>query len=1096
MNRSRNTQFLFLCFTALLTTAFLPTTVASQSREVRVGVYQNEPKIFIDETGEASGFFIDLLNEIAAQEGWEITYVQCKWAECLAMLEDGQIDLMPDVAYSEERDTKYDFHKIPVIESWSRVYASHQAQINELSDLNGQRVAVLQGSIQQRVFEQLMKGFGYEVTLVPAASLTEAFLLARDGKADAAIANHLFGDYFQQEYELEQTTIYFNPSKLYYATAQGHNSELLEAIDRNLEVWVSETNSPYYTTLGRWEGEPVYGVPQSVYWGVGITGALLVAALGMIALLRNQVRARTKYLEQANQSLQESEERFHQLFENSLDAILLTTSDGAILAANPAACQIFERTEAELKQVGYNDLVDTSDPRFAAALEERTRTGKFTGELTLLRKNGAGFPGEISIALFKDKGGIMRMSVIIRDISARKRAEASSQTLEQLFTRVFYASPIPVSLTRLASGRYLEVNDAFLEVLGYEREDVIGHTSQELNLWNNPSDRTRMVQAIDEHGGIHNMEFQFRTKTGEAREALMSVEPIDLGEEQGIIAMFYDITKRKQTEEALRRSEEQFRLIMENLADLVAVLDLDGHRIYNSPSYGRILDSPDKLQGTLSFNEIHLEDQEQVRQSFEETIRTGQGQRLEYRLVDRDGESHYIESQGSVIRDAQDNVSQVIVVSRDITERKHAEEELRRRADEFTALYETAHDLSTQHDLTKLLEIVAQQTAHLLKTSDATIYLYDPVNNELEIGATSVHIFPEETRFSADRGVSGEVVRTRQPMIVDDYRAWGNRRRRTQHVDYRAVALVPMLHHEEIIGVLGVAEIGTDRKYTKDDTSLMELIAAQAAVAIQNTRLRAKLEAYNKELEERVAQRTAELEIAKKRAESADHLKSAFLATMSHELRTPLNSIIGFTGVLLQGLAGPLNAEQAKQMGMARDSAHHLLALINDVLDISKIEAGQLEIRKAPFEMRVVIEKALSLVTLQAQKKRLSLGAALDSKVGQVVSDQRRVEQILINLLSNAVKFTERGEVRLECHVRDGFIETSVHDTGIGMRTEDMDKLFVPFRQIETGLNRRHEGTGLGLSICKNLVELLGGQINAESEWGKGSIFSFTLPLD
>ena len=251
----------------------------------------------------------------------------------------------------------------------------------------------------------------------------------------------------------------------------------------------------------------------------------------------------------------------------------------------------------------------------------------------------------------------------------------------------------------------------------------------------------------------------------------------------------------------------------------------------------------------------------------------------------------------------------------------------------------------------------------------------------------------------------------------------------------------------------------------------------------------------NAELEQRVTQRTHELEIAKDCAESADRVKSAFLATMSHELRTPLNSIIGFTGVLLQGLAGPLNAEQTKQMGMARDSARHLLALINDVLDISRIEAGQLEIRRAPFDMRSAIEAAMKLVLPQAQKKGLALAAAIGSNVGEIVSDQRRVEQILINLLNNAVKFTERGEVKLECRVRDGFIETSVHDTGIGIRAEDAAKLFAPFRQVETGLNRRHEGTGLGLSICKNLVEMLGGEIRVESEWGRGSVFTFTLPL-
>ena len=251
----------------------------------------------------------------------------------------------------------------------------------------------------------------------------------------------------------------------------------------------------------------------------------------------------------------------------------------------------------------------------------------------------------------------------------------------------------------------------------------------------------------------------------------------------------------------------------------------------------------------------------------------------------------------------------------------------------------------------------------------------------------------------------------------------------------------------------------------------------------------------NVELEERVAQRTRELEVAVRKAQEADRLKSAFLATMSHELRTPLNSIIGFTGVLLQEWAGPLNAEQAKQLGMVRDSAHHLLALINDVLDISKIEAGQLEVERAPFDVRAAIESALRSVAPQAQKKRLALSAAIASNVGSVVSDRRRVELILLKLLSNAIKFTEQGEVRLECRAQNGWLEISVRDTGIGIRPEDIGRLFEPFHQLESGLNRRHEGTGLGLAICKNLITLLGGQIRVESEWGKGSTFTFTLPI-
>jgi PAS domain S-box-containing protein len=249
-------------------------------------------------------------------------------------------------------------------------------------------------------------------------------------------------------------------------------------------------------------------------------------------------------------------------------------------------------------------------------------------------------------------------------------------------------------------------------------------------------------------------------------------------------------------------------------------------------------------------------------------------------------------------------------------------------------------------------------------------------------------------------------------------------------------------------------------------------------------------------LEERVFLRTTELAVAKEHAELADRLKSAFLATMSHELRTPLNSIIGFTGIILQGLAGPLNQEQRKQLEMVRNSARHLLALINDVLDISKIVAGQIEIAPAPVDLPEAIAKVMSLVAPLAEKRGLQLIAQLAPEVAQITSDRRRVEQILLNLLSNAIKFTDHGGVTLAAARVAAGIRIAVSDTGAGIKSEDLNKLFQPFRQLDTGLSRQHEGTGLGLAICKRLVERLGGTISVTSEWGAGSTFQFVLPVE
>jgi len=320
--------------------------------------------------------------------------------------------------------------------------------------------------------------------------------------------------------------------------------------------------------------------------------------------------------------------------------------------------------------------------------------------------------------------------------------------------------------------------------------------------------------------------------------------------------------------------------------------------------------------------------------------------------------------------------------------------------------------------------------------------------------------------------------------------------RKTYGRDIRSVLDVPFSY-----GTIAINSIEPDA-FSQRDIELLEAFAGVLSEAyvrytdvMERRRAEEALQKAHDELELKVAERTAELVIARERAEESDQLKSAFLSTMSHELRTPLNSIIGFTGIILQGMAGPLNDEQTKQLGMVRNSAHHLLDLINDVLDISKIEAGQVEIIAKPFDMREIIEKVMRTVTPLADKKGLLLMAEVTPQMCQITSDQRRVEQILINLVYNAVKFTEKGEVRIECEISDDWLVTRVADTGIGIKPEDMDTLFETFQQIDTGFTRQHDGTGLGLSICKRLVEMLGGQIRVESEWGVGSAFTLTLPM-
>jgi PAS domain S-box-containing protein len=248
-------------------------------------------------------------------------------------------------------------------------------------------------------------------------------------------------------------------------------------------------------------------------------------------------------------------------------------------------------------------------------------------------------------------------------------------------------------------------------------------------------------------------------------------------------------------------------------------------------------------------------------------------------------------------------------------------------------------------------------------------------------------------------------------------------------------------------------------------------------------------------LEQEIKKRTKELERAKLQAESADRFKSAFLANMSNEIRTPLNSIIGFSGVLLKGFPGPLNEEQKKQIGFILSSGKHLLSLINDILDLSKIEAGQMQINYEIFDIYELLDEIVMLQRPAALDKGLVLNLDCQFHSFQLKSDRQRLKQVIINLVNNAIKFTDQGTVNITCRKMDDYILMSVRDTGIGISKEEIKKLFHPFVQIENNSIKKNEGTGLGLSICKKLVELLKGGISVESEIGKGSEFKIELPI-
>jgi signal transduction histidine kinase len=410
---------------------------------------------------------------------------------------------------------------------------------------------------------------------------------------------------------------------------------------------------------------------------------------------------------------------------------------------------------------------------------------------------------------------------------------------------------------------------------------------------------------------------------------------------------------------------------------------------------------------------------------------------------------------------------------------------LTRSVDQLTALGEVGRAVSSTLDLGTVLTTIVSRAVQLSGLDGGVVFEYDEAAGEFihraatEVGG-ALAAARRATRVRKGEGVVGRTAITLEPAQVPDITVPGAHESRLREnlieSGIRAVLAVPMVREGHLIGCLVVSR-NRPGDFPAETIELLRTFATQSALAIQNARLFHELADKGRQLE------------------AASRHKSEFLANMSHELRTPLNAVIGFSEVLLQRMFGELNDKQDEYLKDIYASGQHLLSLINDILDLSKIEAGRMELAAAPFHLPSALENAVTLVRERAGRHGIALELDVEPGLGDLVGDERKIKQVVLNLLSNAVKFTpEGGRIGLKAARRDGAVEISVSDTGIGIAPEDQAAIFEEFRQVGSD-ERKREGTGLGLTLSRKFVELHGGRIRVESAIGRGSTFTFTLPI-
>jgi len=410
-------------------------------------------------------------------------------------------------------------------------------------------------------------------------------------------------------------------------------------------------------------------------------------------------------------------------------------------------------------------------------------------------------------------------------------------------------------------------------------------------------------------------------------------------------------------------------------------------------------------------------------------------------------------------------------------------DELAKSVEELRALGEVSQAVNSTLDLETVLSTIVAKAVQLSDTEAGTIYVFNEETQKFELRSTYgmddtliAAIRERHIRIGGDPGV-GQAAAKRAPVQIPDVRNEPSQALEVLvRAGFRGLLAVPLLGADRIVGAL-VVRRKTPGEFPKSTIDLLETFADQSVLAIQNARLFREIE-----------EKSRELEVASKH-------KSQFLANMSHELRTPLNAILGYTELILDSIYGEPTEKMRTVLERLQSNGRHLLGLINDVLDLSKIEAGQLTLSLDDYSLSDMVHGVVSAVEPLAAEKRLAFKAEVASDLPGGHGDERRLSQVLLNLVGNAIKFTDKGEVAIKASVTNGAFTVAVCDTGPGISAADQGKIFEEFQQADSSITRKKGGTGLGLSIAKRIIEMHGGRIWVESEPGKGSTFYFTLPV-
>jgi PAS domain S-box-containing protein len=808
----------------------------------------------------------------------------------------------------------------------------------------------------------------------------------------------------------------------------------------------------------------------------------------------------------ADLAVRNSEARFRSLIENSSDEVSIIDAQGILLYESPSSSptlgyQTGEFLNKDLFQMVHPDDLERVQSLFKQLMRDPDLHPR--DRFRLLHHNGTWHWVEAVGTNLLNEPAVRGIVVNYHDVTERVQTEEQIRYQALLLENV---SDAVVSTDM--DGIIKSWNKAAESMFGFTAAEAIGQLAMSLIQTEYLSASQEKVSAQLRGTGNWHGEVRVIRKDGVAIDSMSSVSIIRDSRDNtlGYVSLNHDITERKQVQARLQASESRYRLATRATNDVIWEWNAQTNQLTWAENAQFVFGYPPEEIGpdaTWWDTRIHPEDRQRVLSKLYQVVR---GSDLvwvdDYRFQLKDGSYATISDHGYIERDPTGQAMRMIGAMSDVTESKQAEKKIQRQLQQLNALRAIDIAISSTFDIKPSLAVLLNKVVSQLGVSAAAVLLFHPPTRTLEYiagnGFTTSAI--QQSRLRIGEGLAGQAALERHIVHSINLSQAGSNFVRAELLKEEAFVsyyAVPLIAKGELKGMLEIfhrAELYPDQEWL----DFLETLGGQAAIAIDNAQLFENLQRSNIELERRVAERTAELNHTNIELESANRAKDEFLANMSHELRTPLNSIIGLSESLLEQRRGSLNDTQEKSLQTIESSGRHLLELITDILDLSKIEAGKFEYRPQLILVEDLCRSSLAFINSQAVKKSIKVTYQNETSISSLSADPRRLKQILINLLTNAVKFTpENGQVTLQVQTdpEQDRIQFSVIDTGIGIVPEDLQRLFQPFVQLDSTLSRQYDGTGLGLTLVQKLTDLHGGSVEVESEVGKGSRFTIHLPI-